>query len=76
MDSHTRGFKRLTCDVCAAKTLTSIARLNDDEYALALPPDWRIVYSKLDKKPKFWCDVCWSTFELTLEESSDSIKPV
>jgi hypothetical protein len=72
MHRHTESFKRLSCDVCKRKTLTSVAKLDDDEYALSLPPEWRVVFSKLDKTLKFWCEECWETFALTLEQSGDT----
>ena len=67
MRKDTTAFKRLRCEVCNGNGLTSVARIGDDEFALALPPGWRVVWSKDERKLRFWCDTCWETFELTLE---------
>ena len=67
MRSHTTSFKRLRCEICNKNALTSVARVDDDEYALALPDDWRIIWNKTSKKLQFWCDTCWETFALTFE---------
>lgn len=67
MRSHTRSFKRLRCEVCNTSTLSSVARIDEDEFALALPENWRLIWNKLEKHLQFMCDVCWETFELTLE---------
>jgi hypothetical protein len=67
MRSRTSSFKRLRCEVCNASALTSVARIDDNEFALALPPDWRLIWNKLERSLQFMCDICWETFELTLE---------
>lgn len=67
MRSNTTTFKRLRCEVCCTNELTSVARVNDDEYALALPSEWRILWSKSERKLQFWCGPCWATFALTLD---------
>lgn len=68
MRSFTKSFKRLKCDVCKTATLTSVAKTSADEYALALPPDWRLLWNKSEVELKFCCDVCWETIALTLDQ--------
>lgn len=73
MRSHTQSYKRLKCEICGTGALTSVAKVNDDEYALALPPAWRLIWSKIEKQMQFWCDVCWETFALTLDQDENPI---
>jgi hypothetical protein len=73
MHSHTQSYKRLKCEICNAKTITSVAKVGDDEYALALPPEWRILWSKTNQEMQFWCSECWEVFALTLEQDESPL---
>jgi hypothetical protein len=67
MRSHTSAFKRISCDLCKKKDLSPIAKLNEDEYAMTVPPNWRLVWDKAEKELKFLCGECWETVEMALE---------
>ena len=67
MRSGTRTFKRLQCGVCNTTSLTSVAKVDDEEFAMSLPPEWRLLWSKGGKSLQFWCDECWNSFAVTLD---------
>jgi hypothetical protein len=71
MRNHSQSYKRLKCEICKSGTLTSIAKVSEDEYALALPPDWRLLWGTADKTLQFWCGECWKTFALTLDQDEN-----
>jgi hypothetical protein len=63
--SGTTAYKRCKCDICGDQVLTQVARLDEDEFALEVPPDWRLIWN--GKQIRFRCPECWSFYAATLE---------